>query len=184
VLLEKQIEQAKSMQEWELEQRAVEFENEMTRLDTIIENAQEQLNALNNIESGILSLGAALEAFASSVQATAQAQIAAVGGASHMVSEEVAAASRGGRIIDNKFVPGFANGTDSTPAGDYIVGENGPEIMTIPRAGITPNDKIMDQNAVKEEIKRGNVQMIKYLKRMWETQDKWDVEGIPAERTT
>ena len=90
-------------------------------------------------------------------------------------------------------IPGFASGTSSTPSGAYLVGENGPEIMSTPGAGITSNDDlrsllsnkemVSELAAIRDEIRRGNIQIIKYTKRTYEIEDQWDAEGMPPVRT-
>jgi phage-related minor tail protein len=41
------------------------------------------------------------------------------------------------------FLPAFASGTDSAPGGFALVGENGPELVNLPRgSSVTPNNKL------------------------------------------
>lgn len=212
-LLEQQIEQAKMQHEFELEERARQFEqdqernrlwyeSEITRLDQILLNAQMQLDALNGIDNSVMSLQSALSGFASSMQAAvaasaASAAVAANGfggigapnrmpdftntGRGKMWTPNINTSNKGGGI--NTRLPGFANGTDYTPPGNYIVGEQGPEMLSIPGARVTPNDAL-NMDDVKAEIKRGNYEMIKYLKRVWEIADKQDQIGTPVYTVT
>ncbi|MGY3576819.1 hypothetical protein [Bradyrhizobium sp. USDA 4504] len=45
----------------------------------------------------------------------------------------------GSITVDAQSFPKFASGTDSAPGGLSLVGENGPELMNVPR-GVVPND--------------------------------------------
>lgn len=58
-----------------------------------------------------------------------------------------------GKIIG---IPGFANGTDYAPGGLAIVGENGAELIDLPKGSrVTPNDRIGNLGTGKMEIVLG-----------------------------
>lgn len=200
MLLEQQLEQTKIQWERDLEIRQEMFDAENARLDLMLTNAQEQLDALNGIDNSVQSLGSALSGFASSVRNAQAAQAAASRGIS---AEVIQAATAGGAFAPDLLnprgprvegtasftLPGFATGTDNTPEGSYIVGENGPEVLNIPGAGVMSNEdmrELMDNRevleAIRQAIQRGNFELIKYTKRSYDVLDDWDTNGLPKER--
>jgi len=205
------LELAESQHEENLQLRTAQFDAALAQAETqhteqldalkaILTQAEEQINVLKGIETNTTvetakeKLDEALKA-ADSQKAEAGAVANFDGSfAADLNSKEMFRINeliRKRASIKPKFetlptlttMPGFASGTNSTPPGAYVVGENGPEIMNVPNASIDSNKDFSTFLAeLREEVRRGNFEMIKYLKRSYEIADNWDVNGIPAER--
>ncbi len=51
--------------------------------------------------------------------------------------------SKGGRLNEDRYIPGYASGTSYHPGGWAIVGEQGPELLNLPRGSeVIPNNQL------------------------------------------
>ena len=134
---ERQIE----IQEDILERLDVQYDADIEALDKQLDYAQQQIDILNGIDTSVLSVGEALNNFASSIMDASVASVAAGGrgisaGGSVITSSSdiVSYTANGGALTWQDIVndvPRFANGGTHT-GGLAMVGEFGPEIVNMP----------------------------------------------------
>lgn len=145
-----------------------QYDAEIERLDGLLEDAQNQLDALRGIDNSIKSVDESLQSFLEALMAEREA-----------------------RIEDGQTVPAFAVGGLHS-GGARIVGENGPELeFTGPSRIISNRDfmEAMTNNKLSQEIAALRTEMNQAMFAIarntlntYKQLDEWDGNGIPGTR--
>lgn len=197
------------------------FDAESERLDSIIEDAQSQIDAIRGVDNSVMSVVDAIDRLASVLsveRSTAVTQAYDAAGATADAEGrkywESAISQGQATTADLEFalwvaneenrrwwesqtgmtVPGFANG-GTHMGGIRMVGERGPEIEMTGASRIISYADLMgalgsNQEMVREmrslhtDIMRGLNAVAKNTDKSAKKLDRWDLTGLPEERTT
>lgn len=186
------------------------FDDEMTRLDSIIANAESQLNALRGIDAGLLSIADALVELSKAMSAEsgsgsieniyrtllgreADQEGLAYWKSSGLTGQALVEAMRYAAIVNGE-VPRFANGGMHS-GGLRMVGERGPEIEATGSARVMSNNDLMsalggsrdtasELKGLREDLRAANRAIVKNAEQMRQIMQQWNQQGIPEERET
>lgn len=143
------------------------YEAEFTKLDSIIDTAQEQLDAVRSTTSAVLAVEQAIINFENSLLALSDAQT----------------------NYNVLSIPGFASGGTHT-GGWRVVGENGPELEYTPPSHIynsSQSESLIDIDELVAEVKKlrqdirtGQAAIAASNNKTAKVLTKWDYDGLPA----
>lgn len=173
----------------------VAYEDEMLRLDSVIENAQLQIDALNNINNSVLSIPAAIASLSAAIQSQAAATRSIQGTAAATASQNqpmstsqlfaLVRSSIGERAEQIATVDELYSTADALNIARFDVGGK------VPRTGIAmihkdeqiltkSESKSLEQNL--EEMRVAIEVLTITQNKMNRRFDKWDNEGLPDTR--
>lgn len=184
------------------------FDEEMQRLDSVISNAEMQLNALRGIDAGLMSIADALvelskamgeEAGTGSIEniyrtllgREADQEGLAYWKSSGLTGQALIEAMRYAAIVNGE-VPRFANGGLHT-GGLRMVGERGPELEFTGSSRIMSNGDLMsalggsrdtanELKGLREDLRAANRVIVKQGEEIKQIMRQWDQQGLPEER--
>ncbi len=151
---------------------AVAYEDEMLRLDSIIENAQLQIDALNNINNSVLSIPAAINSLAAAMQSQAAAQVATAQPYSRHVDNDGPGGGAGFTYMSASLAS-FDSGGRVPKTGIAMIHKD-EQILT------KSESKSLEQNL--EEMKTAIEILTITQNKINRRFDKWDNEGLPDTR--
>jgi hypothetical protein len=182
--------------------------------DAQIQAMDSQMNALLNINTGVLSIAEATSALAIAAGIAEKAKEADIlsravyysGHVGQFGSKEAYSAGIKEKLMGNiaftdpvaaetfmrDYPELFATG-GSFGGGWRVVGEQGPELEYTGPSNILSNPKskalvdnvvlISEVRKLREEMRQGNFQIAKNTGKLVRINDRWDSDGLPAERT-
>lgn len=143
------------------------YEAEVARLDAVVANAQKQVDLLTSVDASLLTVAQAMGSFTAALDA-----------------------ARGNASIAAD-IPHFASG--GRHAGGWrLVGERGPELEQTGPSTITSNanlrglgggdDLRAEMAAMRQEMASGLMTIARHAKKAGDALEKFDRDGLPAER--
>jgi hypothetical protein len=144
------------------------FDEQIDSLNNIYDTAQDQLNVLRGIDSGIGDIAGLKRSFDAAIEA-----------------------ERAALVAQGVSVPAFASG-GSHSGGVRVVGENGPELEFTGSSRIMSNgdsrslldfdSMVSELRALRDELRAGQITIAKNTNKTAKQLERWDLQGLPEER--